>query len=85
MKRKIAKFLEAAVVIAVALAFVMPSTAIIASSTTDAKCESKCEYITEQLVNTEISSSGVLFEGEDICITADNPDEDDKIPKIAVN
>ena len=85
MKRKIAKFLEAAVVIAIALAFVMPSTAVITSSTTEAKCESKCEYATELLINKELSSPGALFEGEDVCVTASNPDEDDKIPKIAVN
>jgi len=47
----------------------------------------KADYIKTELllVNKELSKPGLLLEGEDICITGDNPDEDDERPKIAVD
>jgi len=84
---KIKMFLKAVVVTAIALVLVLPSSAVITSSTTETKkCESRL-YKTELLllVNKELSKPGLLLKGEDICITGDNPDEDDERPKIAVD
>ena len=76
-KTKKAKiFIEAALVIAVTLALIMPASAVITNKTTDNGTSIKIVPI-----NTPISNAGSLATGN-ILLTADNPDEDDQNPKI---
>ncbi len=72
--------LKAAVVIAVALAFILPSSAVIVNTTTETKNRSILLAI-----NKELPSQNPLTRDTDVLISAGNPDEDDLNPKITMN
>jgi len=78
MKRKTIKLLEAVVVIAVALTFVMPSSAAVTESV-----QKNC--INQIALNKSLPQLNTLSEGTDVLISSLNPNEDDLNPKITLH
>ncbi len=83
-------WIKAAVVIAVALAFIAPSAAVVTNtiSTTTHALDRPDRYQCELPSVHESMSPGNtvgMFEDDDVLISASNPDEDDRHPKVAMN
>jgi len=79
--------LKAAVVIVVALAFILPSSAVITNSTTETKKNSIYDtYTTTRLaINKVLPKQNTLVAGADVLVSSDNPDQDDEKPKMTMN
>ena len=85
--KKTKLFLEAAIVITVALALIMPGSAVITNTTTSNEKNMSYEsyHTTLSAINKVQPNPAPLSRGEDVLVSWDNLDEDDEKPKIIAN
>jgi len=75
--------IKAAIVIAVALAFILPTSAVVTNTTTPKNYPSKTMSTTQHAIHKALVTPQSL--GGDVLISSDNPDKTDETPKITMN
>ena len=79
--------LEAVVVIAVVMALVLPGSAVFTNNglVNDKYCPNKSTHATLSAINKMQPEMSPLLNGDDYLVSWDNPDEDDRNPKVTGN
>jgi len=85
--KKIQNFLKAAVVIAIALAFIMPSAAVVTNIEKTSQKNYSHPLTHKQIASAQMKDIPQTMNtlADDVLISALNPDEDDLRPKITIN
>jgi hypothetical protein len=78
------RFIEAVIVIAVALAFTLPTSAVVTNSAEPKICNSNVYTTTVSAVHKVLPSTPASL-GTDVLISSDNPSAPDETPKVTMN